>query len=179
MSVNDDSLAHFGVKGQKWGVTRAKLGSKNSGYSDQQRKRDKQVYGRTGVRRINRAMNKGDQISTARGDEKTRRDRVMGKNKYVRQGGKVAGALTGVVVGNVGLTGLSRLASSRVGQQTVNRVFGNSAGRAAAMTISAISSNPVARVAVSAGAAKVGSMLAGDAAVGINMRVNGYDPSRK
>ena len=103
----------------------------------------------------------------------------MGKNKYVRQGGKIAGAVAGLVAGNVALTGLSRAANTNVGRTVIGKVFGFDGAIKASMAISALASNPIARVAVSAGAAKVGTMLAGDAAVAANMRLAGYDPSRK
>ena len=167
----DDELEHAGVKGMKWGVR------KNPNYTSQQRRRDGQIYGRGGVRRINNNMNKGDQVSTARGFEKGRRDRVMGRNKYARQGGKVAGAVVGVVGANVAINLATNAATSRIGQSVANKVLGQYGDLAVAAV--AMANNPIIRVAASAGAARVGSMLAGDAAVSANMRVNGYDPNRR
>ena len=174
-----DSLAHFGVPGMKWG--KRKSSSRAEGYTDQQVKRDKQVYGSRGAKRINKNLKKGDQISVARGAEKTRRDRATSKNKYVRQGGKVAGAIGGVAVANIAISGLDKLAKSSTGYTIASKLLKVSPesiemGRTA---ISALSSNAAIRVAASAAAAKVGNMVAGDIAVSANMRLRGYDPNRK
>ena len=52
---NPNELYHHGVKGMKWGVRN----KKNERYSVNQRIRDENVYGKSGVRRINRTMNEG------------------------------------------------------------------------------------------------------------------------
>ena len=85
--VYPNELNHHGVKGMKWGVR------KNENYSADQRKRDKGIYGSGGVRRINRSMNKGHSISSARSKEAGR------IYKYRRMGtalGSVGGAVGGV-----------------------------------------------------------------------------------
>lgn len=184
MAYLSDELSHAGVKGMKWGV-RKKLAP---GYSPLQAKRDAQIYGNRGAGRINKNMKKGDNISTARGSEKTRRDRVMGRNKYVRQGGKIAGAVGGVVISNVAISSLKTIAYSPKTLSLVGRILKNASpkvkvGAANAMvgvrTASEFLSMPQIRLITSVGAAKVGNMLAGDMAVSANMRLNGYDPSRK
>jgi hypothetical protein len=174
-----ESLAHFGVPGMKWGKSKSR--SRAEGYTDQQVKRDKQVYGARGSRRINKNLKKGDQISVARGAEKTRRDRVISKNKYVRQGGKVAGSIGGIAVANIAISGINKLANSSTGGKIASRFLGASpeAIRLGQTTIRTLSSNPVVRIAASTAAAKAGNMLAGDLAVSANMRANGYDPTRK
>ena len=85
---NDIYLAHYGVKGMKWGVRRqqrraaarqdrnawrsmskkerkANRDKRNKRYSDVDRGIDKATYGRGGVKRINRRMNKGQSHARA------------------------------------------------------------------------------------------------------------------
>lgn len=170
ISKVEDYLAHHGVKGMKWGRRR----DRNPNYTDQQVKRDKQIYGNRGTKRINKALNKGDQISVARGAEKTRRDKVLNRNKYVREVGK---GVAGIVTGGTGYA-LSRKAAgliqTRRGQAVLNRVFGN-----ATPTVTMLVASPVASGIVAAGATKIGLMFGGDLAVGANMRIAGLDPNRK
>ena len=166
-------LQHYGVKGMKWGVRKNR--AKNLDYSDQQRKRDKQTYGSRGVKRINKAMNKGDRISVARGSEKTRRDKVMGRNKYVRQGGKLAGGAAGAVIGGV----VYSKTNKALNNPKVINFMNNSLGTVNTAVLRMLVENPIARGAVMAGGAKVGYMMTGDAAVSANMRLYGYDPNRK
>lgn len=165
-----DFLMHFGKKGMKWGHRT----NRAPGYTDDQVKRDKQVYGNRGANRINKNMLKGDNISTARGSEKTRRDRVMNKNKYVRQFGKLAGGAVGAVVGFIGSKQLSNLANTAKGSKIVNKMLGQYSEVAKYAL-----SNPAVQFAIASGAAQVGYMLSGDAAVSANMRLHGYDPNRR
>lgn len=85
-------LAHHGVKGMKWGIRKNRY---NANYTTEQRSRDRSVYGRGGVRRINRSMNRGTPISGARSKEA---DRIYNARKVARVAGLVTGAaLIGVV----------------------------------------------------------------------------------
>ena len=77
---NSDYLAHYGVKGMKWGTRKA---SRNSGYSSKQRKEDRSLYGAGGERRINRSMNRGHNIKSARSKEVLRRDRTVARARRV------------------------------------------------------------------------------------------------
>lgn len=85
---NDSYLAHYGVKGMKWGVRRqrrraaarkdrnawrsmskkerkANRDKYNKRYSKDDRDADKATYGSGGVKRINRRMNKGQSYARA------------------------------------------------------------------------------------------------------------------
>lgn len=173
----EEFLIHYGVKGMKWGVRkdRKNQNARNSNYTEQQRKRDKQIYGRRGSKRINRSMNRGNTISVARGDEKTRRDRVMSKNKYWRQGGKTVGAVAGGAVGLIASRAVQNAVRTRRGQTVILRALGPYLG---SFTIGALIS-PAANVAMTAGAAKVAHMMSGDITVSARMRAHGYNPNRR
>lgn len=170
MLSEEEFLEHFGVKGMKWG----KRSPQHPDYTNDQAKRDRQVYGTRGAKRVNKSLHAGNKISVARGDEKTRRDAVMGKNKYVRQGGKIAGAAVGAVGGFLGGRALAKSAASQAGQKAINKLFGSNGP-----LVSSLLGSPAVSFAAAAGAAKIATMFAGDLAVSANMRANGYDPNRK
>lgn len=90
----DSYLKHFGVKGMKWGVRHD-----NPNYSSEQRSRDKAVYGRGAVRRINRRMNKGESISAARSREATRINNTRRAAVTAGQIGGIIGGVGGAILG--------------------------------------------------------------------------------
>lgn len=58
-------IAHYGVKGMHWGVRKKHNDAPNPRYSERRRAEDKQIYGKGGVKRINRRMNKGQKLAKA------------------------------------------------------------------------------------------------------------------
>lgn len=163
----EDYLAHHGVKGMRWGVRKERA----SNYTDSQYNRDKAIYGKRGANRINKSMLSGNSVGTARSIEKTKRDTVLGKNKYYRQAGKVAVGVGSAVASFVGVNALA----SAKGKAVLSKVLGTSA----ATTISSLASQPVVKAIVVAGAAKSASMLGGDLAVSAHTHAYGYNPNRK
>lgn len=82
------SLAHYGVKGMKWGVRRARKtssSSRNKSYTEKQRKNDRAFYGAKGERRINRNLNKGYGLRGARHLEVERRDAREKRKKFAKK----------------------------------------------------------------------------------------------
>lgn len=64
---NDEFLIHHGVKGMRWGIRKDR--NRNPNYSSKQRIRDRKLYGRGAERRINKRMNKGESVQSARHNE--------------------------------------------------------------------------------------------------------------
>lgn len=92
-----NELSHYGVPGMKWGVRKEGW---NKGYSEDQRKRDLKIYGRGGVRRINKSMNKyGDSISGARSTESRRINSARRTARVAGQIGTAAGGIAGFIAG--------------------------------------------------------------------------------
>lgn len=66
---SSQELAHHGVKGMHWGVR--KNTPTNANYNSSQRAYDKKNHGTAGVKRINRRLNNGLDLKTARRKEST------------------------------------------------------------------------------------------------------------
>lgn len=62
--TEEEELAHFGVKGMKWGVRKAPE-QQNRRYGAEKRESDQRHYGKGGVKRINRRLNKGQSYRKA------------------------------------------------------------------------------------------------------------------
>ena len=83
--TNETALAHYGVKGMKWGVRRNRV---NKDYTAKQRKRDRAFYGQGGERRINRRLNDGHSLQGARHYEAERKERREKRQKQLKKGAK-------------------------------------------------------------------------------------------
>ena len=193
---DDDYLAHYGVLGMKWGVRKdvSSKKSSNKDYSANQRKRDRQVYGTRGEKRINKAMNQGDSISIARGREKHKRDKVLGRNKYTRIAVKTAGGVAGIVAGQYGgravrkVVGAGQMALMSSLMNSKNQKLSSPKVKVALATAKALTSiynastfvdsNPQIKSLVTVGLASAGTMAAGDLAVKSRLRAHGYDPHK-
>jgi hypothetical protein len=85
--MTSSELVHYGVKGMKWGVRRAELNKTNPNYTKGQRDYDyrKRGVSRGGIKRINRRLNKGQDLETARKNEKkfVRRRRAAVTTAYI------------------------------------------------------------------------------------------------
>jgi len=166
-----NELMHYGILGMKWGIRRyqnpdgtlTEAGKKRyaENYSEEQRKRDKQVYGRAGVRRINKRMLRGDSISAARSAEA---NKIYGHRRAAITGGQV-GSTIGTVGGAVG---------------------GYFAGKAAVKVLSRkypeYFNSPMSELivsgAVASGVASVGSTLGRHGGRSIAMLSGGYSPTK-
>ena len=104
-----NELYHHGILGQKWGVRRYqnKDGSltaegkqkKAENYSEQQRTRDRKIYGNGAENRINKRMLNGESIQSARHNEVKRKERIeSGKElvKRIAKGALVVGGAAAV-----------------------------------------------------------------------------------
>lgn len=138
-----NEIKHFGIEGMKWGVRRyqnedgtltpAGKARYNANYSEQQRTRDKKLYGRGAVERINKRMNKGESIQSARHDEVVRRDRIeSGKAiaKNVAKGALVIGGAAAVATylkrrgfGNSAADEVITEQVINIGRQIINAMF--------------------------------------------------------
>ena len=145
-----DYLIHYGVKGMKWGVRKE---PQNSSYSEKQRKRDLEVYGRGGVKRINRAMNDGSSISGARSKEAARINSARRKAQVAGQVGSTVGQIGGAVAGLV----LSKYAKQKINDESMQTAV-----------------TPI----ISYGASTVAKQLGRYGAQDVVMALYGYSPSK-
>ena len=184
----EDYLEHYGVKGMKWGKRK-----RNPNYSDDQMKRDSQVYGKRGAKRINKNMNKGDSVSTARSVEKTRRDTVASKavdmrgrterSRIFKQrvGGAVGGAAGGYAA-NRATAAVGKLATSKKGQAVLTKITKDPIVSAKlAVSIEAFTKNAQNRALITSGGAMAGGLMGAKAprtASTAYVKSKGYNPNR-
>jgi hypothetical protein len=125
-SPSPGELAHYGVKGMKWGVRRAALNKASKDYTPGMRDIDKHAFGERGVKRINRRMNKGQTRKQALGREAVR---ATSKHLLVSAGTLAAMAALGKHGDDIA-GGLSKLGETSRGKAAAGKTFAtNAAGR--------------------------------------------------
>ena len=90
-----DYMYHHGVKGMKWGVRRKSVNQANSNYSFKQRKQDERLYGTKASKRVNKRLNKGESLISARHVEVKRRDRKEARKRTTKKVMKTATSIIG------------------------------------------------------------------------------------
>lgn len=92
---NDEALRHHGVKGMRWGIRKER--KRNPDYSSKQRIRDRKLYGRGAERRINKRMNNGESVQSARHNEVVKKNRKRKAKNVVAVVGSAAVATGGAI----------------------------------------------------------------------------------
>ena len=188
MSNSNPTLEHHGILGMRWGHRKDKTSKLTDNYSTEQFNRDKIIYGNGGAKRINKSISNGYNVSTARSKEKTHRDHVISKNKYFRQGGKVAVGVGTAVGSYAALSAVGKFADSLSGRRLIYRILGLNKENNMHKVVASLDkmdnaiqiiNDPAIKGIIATGAATTASLLGGDIAVSAHMRVNGLDPNRK
>lgn len=123
-----DALVHYGVKGMHWGVR--KNTPTHADYTTKHQKVDRTKFGKGGVKRINRRMNKGATLHQARQGE--RRFRATTRTLAVtaalfapeiHRGSQLAGAVI-KLAGQAGVQKVAKKADTNRGRAHAAGVFG-------------------------------------------------------
>lgn len=169
-------LYHHGIKGQKWGYRRYqnedgsltpeglekyKNGGLSLDYRPDQRERDKSIYSNGAVKRIDKKMLNGQQISGARSSEADRIEKFRNSAKINKEVGKILGTIGGATLGF--------FAGNRLSDHLDKYSKLNSFGRV---------TRDMAPMLMLAGGAAVGNTLGKIGGQSIPMLVGGYSPSK-
>lgn len=103
----EEYLIHYGVKGMKWGIRKKSTEPQNKRYDVNQRKNDKDIFGKRGVRRINRRMNKGKTHKQAE------------RAEWIGQIAKGVTAISAISVGM--LVATNPMGAAKIAARTINK----------------------------------------------------------
>ena len=127
-----NELYHHGIKGQRWGIRRFQnedgtltaAGKKRyaENYSEEQRIRDRKIYGKGAERRINDRMLKGESIQSARHNEVVRKQRIESAKSIGKTAAKAALAIGGGIAVSKYLQkkGYNMMSADLIGGEAVN-----------------------------------------------------------
>lgn len=127
----DDVLSHSGVKGMKWGVRKNESSNApNASYSKSQRAYDRNNFNTSAVKRINKRMNEGQDIKSARKSEVKRRGRVRTATSLAIIGAYYAPKAIPVIrmVGGVAAQSIAVRAQSKRGQAAAAAAAASASG---------------------------------------------------
>jgi len=170
-------LVHHGIKGMRWGVRRTpeQLGHdrKNPNYTEKQRQRDRQFYGKGGERRINRKLNEGQGIQSARNYESDRLHRARNVAASNGLAGRITGAAIGGVIG-VGIPSFYKSGAKYVASKTKNPALKTA-------LIASTKMSPETEAIVTMGTTAIGGALGAGAGskLGTNLTMKAYGYSSK
>jgi hypothetical protein len=132
--MNSDELVHYGIKGMKWGQRKSELNKRNRLYTTADRAKDRRNNSSSGaVKRINKRMNKGQELDVARKNEvkfvKRRRQItsavIFGARyrKHIAVGARVIGTLGSLALG-VAVQSVAQRAETNRGRAAASNVMG-------------------------------------------------------
>lgn len=152
----DDFLAHYGVKGMKWGVTRASNSVKSavgkrrekkaavqkereqnrsaaakSGYSSRQRQSDLDNLGRRGTRRVEKRIADGESVDKARTKEY-----AASTAKGLAAAAVIMATPTVIGSASRGLSGVATKINAKRGAEAAAKIFADDKGLTSYKTLS-------------------------------------------